>query len=104
MAFLYSFKIDIDFPSCFEANDGIEHVGIQCSDCVSMSGLHKGQDICHIGRDILTLGHFFRIFPYPPHFTPKIGEGEMVEFSDGFFCAPCPDELSMFCSKPDVHT
>jgi hypothetical protein len=42
--FLYSFKIDVDFPSCFGVNDGVEHAGMQCSYCVSMSGLHKGQD------------------------------------------------------------
>jgi hypothetical protein len=47
---LYSFKIDIDIPSYFGVNDGIEHAGMQCSYCVSMSGLHKGQDFCHIGR------------------------------------------------------
>jgi hypothetical protein len=46
----YSFKINIDFPSCFGVNDGIEHPGMQCSYCVSMSGLHRGQDFCHIGR------------------------------------------------------
>jgi hypothetical protein len=41
LAFLYSFKFDIDFPSCFGVNDGIEHAGMQCSYCMSMSGLHK---------------------------------------------------------------
>jgi hypothetical protein len=35
-AFLYSFKIYIDFPSCFGVNHGIETGGMQCSDCVSM--------------------------------------------------------------------
>jgi hypothetical protein len=28
----------------------------------------------------------------------------MVEFSDAVSCAWCPDEWSMFSSKPDVHT
>jgi hypothetical protein len=67
---LYSFKIDIDFPSCFGVNDGIEHAGMQCSYCVSMSGLHKGQDFCHIGREILTLAPCFRIFPYHLPISP----------------------------------
>jgi hypothetical protein len=43
------FQNDIDFPSCFVVNDGIEHGGMQCSDCVSMSGLQYGRDSCHIG-------------------------------------------------------
>jgi hypothetical protein len=46
---LYSFKIDIDFPSCFGVNDGIEHGGMQRSECVSMLGLQYGRDSCHIG-------------------------------------------------------
>jgi hypothetical protein len=76
VGFLYSFKIDIDFPLCFGVNEGIEHVGMQCSYCVSMSGLHKGQ------------GAFFPYFSIPPpHFTPKIG-GKMVEFWDGVFLSP----------------
>jgi hypothetical protein len=61
----FSFKIDTEFPLCFGVNDGVEHAGMQCSYCVSISGLQKGQDICHIGREILT----FSIAA--PHFTPK---------------------------------
>jgi hypothetical protein len=66
--------------TCFGVNDGVEHAGMQYSYCVSMSGLHKGQEICHVSRDIVTLAHFF--IPHS-HFIPKIGE--MVEFSDAFF-------------------
>jgi hypothetical protein len=96
------FKIDIDFPSCFGVNDSVEHAIVQCRYCVSMSPLHNGQDICHIGRDILTLAHFSTFSTHPAHFTPKIG-GEMVEFLDEVYCARCSDEWSMFCSKPEVH-
>jgi hypothetical protein len=38
------FEIDIDFPSCFGVNDGVEHADMQRSECVSMSGLHTGED------------------------------------------------------------
>jgi hypothetical protein len=74
--------------SCFGANDGIEHGGMHPSDCVSMSGLHNGQNFCHIGREILTLARFFPQFSIPPpHFTPKIGGGEDGWiFGWGFLC------------------
>jgi hypothetical protein len=69
---LYSFTIDIDFPSCFGVNDCIEHGGMECSDCVSMSGPHNGQDFGHIAPEILTLVSCFRIVPYHlPILPPK---------------------------------
>jgi hypothetical protein len=100
--FFSSFKIDIDFPSYFGVNHGIETGGMQCSDCVSVSGLQNGRDSCHIGWEILTLSPCFCILSILPHFTPKI-TGKMVEFSDGVFWTWCPDELSISCSKSDVH-
>jgi hypothetical protein len=71
LVFLYCFKIDIDFPSCFGVNDGFEHAGMQCRYCVSMSGLHKGQDFCHISRDILTLAPFSAFFHTHSRFHPQ---------------------------------
>jgi hypothetical protein len=78
-------KSTLTFPYVLGVNDGIEHGGMQCSDCVSMSGLHNGQDLCHIGKEILTLAHCFRIFPYHLAIsTPKIG-GRWLNFRMGFF-------------------
>jgi hypothetical protein len=62
-----------------------KHSGMQCSYYVSMSGLHNGQDFCHIGREMLTLALCFRIFPYPlPIQRPKYG-GRWLNFRMGFF-------------------
>jgi hypothetical protein len=44
----------------------------------------------------------FMFFDTPPHFTPKIG-GRWLNFPMLFFCTWCPDEWSMFCSKPNVY-
>jgi hypothetical protein len=49
-----------------------------------MSELGKGQDICHIGRDILTLARFSAFFHTPSPFHPTLW-GKMVEFSDAVF-------------------
>jgi hypothetical protein len=77
---------------------------MQCSYSVSTSGLNKGQDICQIGRDILTLARFF------PHFSishspfhPQ-NRGKMVEFSDGVFAHDVRINGACFAPKPDVHT
>jgi hypothetical protein len=45
--------------------------GLQCSECVSMSGLHNGRDFCHIGWEILTLARCFRILSIPLTISPQ---------------------------------
>jgi hypothetical protein len=76
--------------------------GIQCSDCVSMSGLHNGQDLCHIGQEILTLAPCFRIFPYPSPFHPKHMGKDGSIFEWGFQCLMSGWMEHLFF-KPDVH-
>jgi hypothetical protein len=52
------FEINIDFPSYFGVNDGVERADMQRSECVSMSGLHTGDDrtsISVVAAEILEL-------------------------------------------------
>jgi hypothetical protein len=59
----------------------------QHSECVSMSGLHTGEDrtsIFRSGRDNRTLVRFPHIFHTPYPFHPP-NRRKIVAFSDGFF-------------------
>jgi hypothetical protein len=86
--FLYSFEIDIDFPSCFGVKGGVEHADVQLDYYVSRSGLHKDWRLnintCHICRDILALARLSAFFHTPPNFTPNIG-GRWLHFRMRFF-------------------
>jgi hypothetical protein len=51
-------KSTLTFRRVLGVNDGIEHAGMQCSYCVSMSGLHTGEDrtsISFVAPEIIEL-------------------------------------------------